>query len=135
MNNIQNITAIYLGMLRKLLYFAASAAAIVSAGLIIVFPIWYFAVNYPSGYSVSLVVLAVLFFLYSFSLKIRKKKISAKILTFLLLKFLYFLVLIFGAAAVVVLYMNSLIFQGSVLMTALYIISGILIYIKRKQEK
>ena len=135
MDNTSGITSIYLGMLRKLLYFTAVAAAVIAAGLIIVFPVWFFAVNYPSVYSFSLVMLAVLFVLYSVSAKLYRKKLSAKSLAAVFFKFLYFIVILSGTGAAIVLFMNSLILQGSVIIIVLFLVSGILIRINRKQEK
>ena len=135
MQNTSGITSVYLGMLRKIFYFLAVAAAVIAAGLIIVFPVWFFAVNYPSGYSVSLVLLAVLALLSAVSVKLYKKQLTVKSLIFITLKILYILALVCGAGAVAVLYMNSLIFQGSVIMTVLFIVSGIIIHLNRKQEK
>ena len=135
MENTSGITSVYLGMLRKIFYFLAAAAAVIAAGLLIVYPVWFFAVNYPSGYSVSLILLAVLALLSAAAVKLYKKQLTVKSLIFITMKIIYILVLVCGAGAVAVLYMNSLIFQGSVIMTVLFLVTGIIVHLNRKQEK
>ena len=133
MNNSNKITAVYMAMLKKISYFLISAASLLLAGLIIVFPVWFTAVKYPSVYSVSLVLLLIAVLLYTVGIKLYKKEISFKFLIVSLIKLSYYFILICGAGAVVVLYMNSLIFQGSVIMTLLFLISGFIAWFHRKQ--
>ncbi len=135
MNNSAGITTVYLSMLRKLLYIAAAAAAVILTGLVIVFPVWYLAAKYPSVYTISIALGAVFYILYSTGLKLYRKQLSVKSVLSAIARIFYLAAMLLGASAVVILYMNSLIFQGSVIMTVLFLTAGLISWLKKKKGK
>ena len=135
MNNKSIIISIYTAKLKKYLYILTAVLAVLVSGLLIVFPIWFFSVNHPSGYSVSVIVIIFLSMIYPLSLKIYKKEISFKSILTFIINIFYYLVFLSGAGAAAVLFMNSLYLQGTAVLAVMFLASGASAYIKKMQEK
>ncbi len=135
MNKTAGIASVYISMMKKTLFIITVSAAVLAAGLLIVFPIWFLAVNYPSGYSVSIAAAAVFSVLFTVFNKIRKKEWTVRTLSIHIIRIIYYFILLCGTAASVILFMNSRILQGTIVITVLFTLSGLISWLKKKQGK
>ncbi len=126
MNNT-GITSIYISLIKKIIYILIILSVIAVSALLIVFPVWFFAVKHPLFYSLAIIILAITGFMATVSFKLYKKDLTFKQILFVFIKIIYVLLMLCCSAAVVVLYMNSLFFQGSVILALLFFVSGIII--------
>jgi MFS superfamily sulfate permease-like transporter len=128
MDKITVLTGIYKGILKKILYIISASILTLLFSFIIVFPVWYFSDKSPSGFSITAVLIIILFTLYSFILKIKKHRITLKIAGKILLNISAVLIFIFSTAIAVVLIMNSLVIQGIVVLVFLFLALGLIRY-------